>query len=774
MPAYIRNTPLNRVDTIFKGKKGNDIYKNFVRPISKAYSSFKGAINSIEQDYGNLYKKIKDKKTFDIKASLIALAKQKEFNPENPELADIDGYMQAIDDAGLKNNDYRVKAREYRLVYNSMLEEDGSFDWEKQYENLSLAEKRAFDYAEEKFSEHADMVKAGATRNGDPTVVYEYYTPLRVMFEETTKLDDITKEAEKFSEGQPANVSKAQSFKERTKGAKPIYLNFSENFLRSSRQTLQDYHLRRPMRVFAKAIGKIKKTEDVDATGRDFATAINNVMKEVTRNVFINNNYEMNGKTYDKIVNYLVKRGYQGSLASAPRMGAEFSSNALYAITYAPKEFLSGANLVIGSRRKEGDFKEYRELTRLAQSTQYTRLWQQEGGLMEEQGATNGVVPFANKQIKKLDKGVDMINNAVVSAPDRAIAIPMWTGTFSRTFEKESGVKLDVKKFNNDASYREKYREAAEKATMEADRKLSQGFATMNPFESIASAQVTKTDGWFKTFNRFMTRFIRFEYQSLVDAFYGMARQNELTRREAGALAFSTLTRMAAYNMMYDKFASLFYPAIEGAIALVTGQDDMGPREEDDEDEWSKESLQQDAMRGYFGGLMTLVLGRRMGNLGRIAPNFAIEYFNREYGDRLGFRDGKYDPFNNSLVFSTIRLQAEGERYNTNKLGEDILTGAAGPYSKIIGTAIRGAQRTQAAMENKTEEGREKAKKEVTGRIIPEMVLFGLGAPLSKDIDRLLLREVFEEYNKKNKKKKDSDKRSPDADRGGDESRGGR
>ena len=750
---YIRNTPLNRIDTILKGKKGTTLYKSFIQPISVAYSNYLGRLNSVQNAYNSLYKKVKNKEAFDIKAALIALGKQKEFNPSAKEVGSVEEYIEAIKEAARRNNSFTKLANKYLEQYNSMLDEDGNFDWEKSYNELSNAEKKAFDYVENINSQNAELVEIGAARNGKPTVIYNYYTPLNVMFMEKSNIQDILNDANSFVADKNIAVGESQTFKERTVGAKPIFLDFSGNFIRATRSTYKDYYLRNPLRTFSKAINKIKSAPESTATQIDFAEALSSAISEVVKNQFINDNYE--SPALARVKNLLAKRGYQAALASAPRAGAEFISNFSHAIATSPREFERGLSFFIAKNKSyKFSYNDLMELTRLANSSQFTRLFQKEGGLMEEQGLS------AIKSVTKLGKGIDYINNSMVSVPDRAIAMPLWVGTFVRSFEKQTGEKIDVQKFVKDAAYREKFNNEIEFARDNADRKLSQGFATMNPFEGIIASQVTKKDDIVKIFDKYMTRFIRFEYQSLVDSFYGLIGQNDLTRGEGAALAFATLTRMALYTTLYKMLKNMFYTAVESLLGI----------EGDREDEMDDEEVLNSLYRGYVGSALTLVLSRRLGNIGRTGLNYGVEVLNRDYGDMLSLRkkDEKYNSYDNSLVFSTIKVLGEGEYYNNNKMAEDFLVGVSGPYSKIVKTFIRGAQlQKKVGLRNpfadgdeyifkptlKTQEAIDRNRRELAIRIYPQFFIETAGMPLAKDVEALIIRETFEDYEKNNKNK---------------------
>lgn len=736
---YLTEIPLSRADSVFKGVKGTQLYKNFVEGISRMYSSFNAKSEEIVSDYDKAYRKIKKKKRNDVevKLSLIALDKEYKNNPNNPETSPIEDYISAIQEAAKKDEEYAEKAERYVEIYQSMLNEQGEFDYVEQEKKLDQAEKNVLEYVENVHLENAKRVEVSAIRNGENITVRRYYTPLSVRLQEFTDLSEIEQAANQFGKDEDIKaVSQSGNIKARTKGAKPLHLEFSENFKASIRSTLRDYYMREEMRSVSKAINKIKANEDISSEQRALFEAIGSVLEEVTRNTFINEYYE--GGLDEKIKNLLKKRGYQMDLSSIPRAGVEFSTNMGHAIISKPKEFRKGAETLM---RKDLTDQELRKFVNLAGTTQFTRMFNKTQSIYAEQGG------MAQESFTKIGKGIDQINNATQALPDRMLAKPVWIGSFMRKFKEQTGREFDIKEFNESQEYRSKYQSAINTASEKADTDLTQGYASLNPYEGILAAQVNKDDGLGAIFHKYMTRFMKYEFQSLVDSWEGMIGRNELTKREGGALMAATITRMGLYQTALGAVSAGTYMLIEGLMGTGIPEDE---RKEDDI------SILKRLGRGMLGSAISMFFFRRLGNWAKLPIAYGIETLNQKFGKEAGLRDGEYDSYKKSLVFNPIPVDMEPYNMRAGK----IVPRLTGPYSNFTKTSFRAVtvinrgglklgDKYILEPSVKKEKTREKYHKELITRILPEFYMETMGLPFPRDIRNLALREVFKEYRKK-------------------------
>lgn len=736
--SKIRNVPLSRIDTIVKGvmDKTKPIYKTIIQPISTAYSKYEGDVRVFERDLNKLFKAIgnaKARREASIKLAMIGIAKQKAMNPKAQELASVEDYMKAIETDGTQINSYSKKADEYKKVYNEMVGDDGVFNWQDAYNNLSFAEKAAFNYVEQHFAKQAKKVQIASAKNKQGSIIYDYYNPIRVAYTAKTDASDILEQANKFATED--NVPKSPNLKNR-KGSdgQLIFFEFFDNAQASTRSVLRDYYLRQPLRVSSQIINKV--IDETKGDSRDFALALKDTLQEVTGNIFLNSEYDGNG-----FLEFLKSRGYERDLLSLPRAGVELLSNVLHGVTYARKDLATGASFLKGMNNRR-----LMQLAKELNTTQFSRLFQGEGTARAEVGG------LGKRSVNWWDSKMKEISSQFLSKPDTLVAKPLWLGSFLNEFKNITNKDFDVDKFLEDATYRKENREALDRARDEADAKLSQGFASMNPYEGIVDAQVKRNDNPFKIADKYMTRFVRFEYQSAVDAINGMLGRNEISRTEASQLLLATAIRMTAYQAGLFTAQNLFFSLIEAGISAATGED-VGDREEESLDKFFERSQKSLLTTG-----LSLALLRRLGNFARIPIVLGAETLNYMYGDDLGFRDSEeYDSFEDSLLYSpavsAIRIGADYRNWYRALL--DAGASFTGPLNKLVkstGRLIEDAYKAKTLKTPSAKKRREKAIVKDTADIITVL----MGVPFGRDIVNLISREVYEDYVKKEEENKSS------------------
>jgi hypothetical protein len=422
------------------------------------------------------------------------------------------------------------------------------------------------------------------------------------------------------------------------------------------------------------------------------------------------------------------------ALASIPRAGVEFASNFAHAAMYKPKELAMGAMML---QEYKGNDEDLRSLAIFAESAQVSRMFEKSTSLMAEQGSgTRGAATVYGRAI-------DQFSDAIMSSPDRAIARPLWLGSFSRAFEAASGEKLDISKMVNDPQYRLDNEAAIQRARNVADANLSQGFASLNPFEGVVASQVTKDDNIAEVFDKYMTRFMRYEFQSAVDSLNGLVGKNELSKAEAARLLGATILRMSAYQFAMSYAVDGFYSLIES----ITG---TGPEEEEEDDD----ELSQKIGSSVAGTIISLLVFRRLGNWAKAPIAYAIETLNSRFGEELGMRNGEYDPYKDSMVFSTIPGDATSPDLDPKK----VIPKFMGPYGAVTKTGFRLAELSARGgvpspaggyiikPSLKDPDAIDKAHREIAVRIVPELFMETIGLPVPRDVRNLILRDVFKDY----------------------------
>jgi hypothetical protein len=739
---YVKNIPLNRIDSMLKGTKGTVLYKTLIQPISLAYEKYSTSYKKIQDDFNKKVKKLKNPEESMVKLQLIAMDKEHASNPNNKEVSPLKNYIEEIKKAAKDDDKYRPLANEYVKIYEEMLK-NGEFNYVKQYKKLTQAEKDVFDFVEQTFADNQEKARISALRNGDNVTIRQFYTPTSVKLTERSELGEIKAAGTNFASDKNINATTASgNLIQRDGQAQPIYLNFADNFEKGIKGTLLDYYLREPLRTASRGINKMLSS-DMDAEGKDFLKAVNNTLNEVTKNNFINEYY-----TKYALLDRISRLGYAADLGSIERSVTELGSNVAWALTARPADTGVGLSVLTKEYNKNKSFSRIKDLVRDLDSAQFDRMFNSSQSIMQEQGGgkkfassvvneinASRPIKWAKKVGLSLDKGIQAINNGLMAYPDQALSRPLWIGSFMRDFKDKTGKDFDIDKFNNDPNYKEEYSTQIKMARDRADAVLSQGLSTLNPYEGVLSSQVTTNDGIWGKFDKYMTRFQRFEFQSMVDAIEGMVGRNELTKTEASTLMMATIARMTVYQAFLGIITNGILGLIESGIGLfVEGFDDEA---KDEEYEWS-EQLKQ----GFAGSIISAILFRRLGNVAKVPLSFAVEKLNAEFGEDLGLRDGDYDGYKDGVVFSTFPVDGDAYDYKLSK----ILPKFMGSYNKIAKTSTRAAELVYSYNTAKKQSTRDKKARELTQRILPEYFMEIAGAPFPKTIRNLILREQFKDY----------------------------
>ena len=63
----------------------------------------------------------------------------------------------------------------------------------------------------------------------------------------------------------------------------------------------------------------------------------------------------------------------------------------------------------------------------------------------------------------------------------------------------------------------------------------------------------------------------------------------------------------------------------------------------------------QKFFKSSLSAITTLLLGGNSGNLLRVGENYFIEKANKKYGEKIGLRDGEYDPYKDAIQFNQFQ-----------------------------------------------------------------------------------------------------------------------
>ena len=158
---------------------------------------------------------------------------------------------------------------------------------------------------------------------------------------------------------------------------------------------------------------------------------------------------------------------------------------------------------------------------------------------------------------------------------------------------------------------------------------------------------------------------------------------------------------------------------------------------DDDEDELDK----YDASRQGLGAVVTLALGRGMGNIAQIPINFGVEYLNKEYGEGIT-REGEYNRYKDGVVYSKIPADPKPN----DDMVADAVVSSLGSYTPFVKTIARAGTLAARTVTSKKEETRERNRDELYERI-PFEVVGNLGViPSYRDFRSIYLKNMAKDY----------------------------
>jgi hypothetical protein len=654
-------------------------------------------------------------------------------------------------------------------------EEDGKtkkkiIDIDKLYKSFNKQEKDAIEIFKKINSEMTKFATYTATViNGkkiEPINNYFFYNTIN---ENKTSAEQITARINNINDNMnPTTVSK--NLEERDGNVHAVQLNPFNAVNISARSVLLNYYMTEPIRTtkktFAEARKIIEKNEDegVDV-GKQFD--ILSVLENSYDTAF-SDLVESYINESQAFFDYIHKTSYRAMLGSTTRALGEYLSNAYGAWVKYPKDMMEGKALQEIMQKE--DSKNF--LINLG-SKLASRLFAADNinssGQVDLSNITNRITKNGKTRTKVVNgvtqvwdytavKWVDLVGTIadnLISKPDKSVLIPLWLGSFSRAFSKETGVEFNEDKIKaNDEEYMDKYRDALAKATKIADKNANTIGGNMNSFMGVLQNSVRNDDNFLqasiKNFQQYMGKFIRQDYDSARKGLNALVGNGTISKTDGGILLAVILSRQMLYAYFVNTFAQLFAiaaaPTIEFIFSLLGFEDD------DDDDKTILENIDEYFEKGFSGELRklyrtslsaitTVLLGGNSGNALRVAENYFIEKANKKYGEKIGLRDGEYDPYKNAIQFNQFQ--------NIKSKDEAIVKTGKGLfpiYSPLIGVSEVGLKLLLSP------EPKEDRAKITRAKEYVRLGLEGAGnagfVPLYKDIKKIANLEIYKELSK--------------------------
>ena len=769
----VRSGPAAYIDNAFGNFNSKTIYENTFGKLAKVYEAFtvdtkkefskiEAAERFLEYDGKNyLRRKLRVGTTANrivakkYKIRLLQLAREHVLNiGKNGEPNPVAPSAKKLADATLKffkdqdgyENDFKILKK---LVDKFTV--DGEISLSKLEESLTPGEKKALKVYDDVNAGLASKAKfTSAVLRSNRIDLLNGYSHRVVLTNGKDAIIEVGEKAEVFSKAS----TKGGTMVERQPGVRPVSFDPSLSAQRGVQETNLDYYMTSTVREVQKTANKVLKNMQENA-GVPAVKAAKALQKSLTEIIKITFTETMRDVTIaEEVANGVKRAAYQAILASIPRMGAELVSNMGY-IKANPKAAFRGftkyAGLSFLGRKKGADI-----LNALG-STETTKLFDAKSissrmtdmsnfaqTSPKSQRARSAFMNVIGQLLKLGPKqtvlAIDSVASGMIQAPDKAVSIPMWYGTFSQTFKNETGIDLSKKDMeaigegtskiqNKDGSIKKEYRKAVERSSRKADQMGTMISSSNNPFKSVIKNQSRKVGeasgdvtNIYRTVNKFMASFSLFEYGTVRNAIGALYRSGDMSRTQATAVLSAATIRMTMYPIMYGFFATEF--------------DELFTNAEVEEDESDIEDI---IMRQTIGTMLQLMTRRSMGNIPNLLPTYGIEKFNElMLGD---FREGDYDPFKHSISFS----QFNEDDIAKKGFSATMLKILAGPMGPILNTVERSVALLYRGLNNKTKESREKNMDELTNRMALES-LGNIGLiPFYKDVRRVIMKEMFED-----------------------------
>jgi len=468
----------------------------------------------------------------------------------------------------------------------------------------------------------------------------------------------------------------------------------------------------------------------------DIVDSLESIYDGIVRSQY--QNVSKNSVAVENVINVIMKSGYLAQLASVRKAAVELTTNALHAAIANPIDFIAGIKASAGMDRKTLDAAiknlPTAEKTRITGDADLTSK-DVESDLMtgskifKPEETASDFMSSANvvgNVLKAIPKKIIKFNEGLVARPDVIVARPLFVGVFNSKFKEITGQTANWEKLANDQAYREKFEDAINEATYDADRAVVDSAASNNPFagipKNVRDQNASAVKQAVMLVDRYMTRFRVFEYYSALRGIQALAGRSDITRVQGAALLSATVLRMAVYKLAMDAAINMVYQAV--------GIDD----DDDELDEY-------DVSRQALGSVVTLALGRGIGNLANMPINYGVEYLNKEYGEGITI-EGEYNRYKDGVVYSKIPADPKSD----DDIVADAVVSSLGPYTPFAQTIARAGKLATRGVTSKKEETREKNMGELYERI-PFEVAGNLGViPSYRDFRSIYLKNMSNDY----------------------------
>jgi len=437
----------------------------------------------------------------------------------------------------------------------------------------------------------------------------------------------------------------AGSAKERV-GTPTIRFSPTKNFLGAYRDALTDYHMTPAIQEVFGTFGRVK---DGLKNSKD-ASFINSLTSYVKNNIQGEYVAQRTKETIaDEMVKEILSNTYRFTLASAPRILKELPSNVAGAMFY-PAEFHEGISML----KEYGKMYEgegiLRSIMQFTGGTHQIRFGSsnldRENAFTKRMISPEGTLKstLAGKASEKVGeavggvvgKGKDLADS-LIRLSDSVITRPVWVGSFSREFSKQTGEKFDGDKFMNDPNYRFKFQKEIQAASDKADGNINVLFNASSTYD-VADILRSRSTNYMTTMGKAFWSFMRSypfndaaNFSNAAKSLYGKG-----TLESAGDGA-RQMSMIVARNHVYNILGTYIYNLYQSALG------------EEDDSKYIDMTTSDYHARQALATAISIPLGRWAGPVKSLI-GLGIELGNKEITENV---QGKpYDPYKDKLVMS--------------------------------------------------------------------------------------------------------------------------
>jgi len=794
----IRSLSTFFIDDVFGNRNSKTIYNNTFGKLARSLETVKSRVKRLQTKIDAAAKLLNTdgnrlgitrnalvKKKYKLRMLQLQREHESNFvdgkpNAKTPSAIDfVNKTLEAIENDGILNEQDAKILNELKTEF----EVDGEISLTKIENSLTAKEKKALAlYDDVNNSLASDAEYIAANLHGVPVELYNNYSH-RVVLDPKTKDQSVQKLIDKVNNN--VNSAKSNTLVERTNGAKAISFDPGYSAMRGAQETIMDFEMTQTLREVEQTLNKIK--EEAKTGNKDAKAAINAIQKAKTElvDVILKGTYTDTPSGNLSTMN-MMRLGYQATLGSVYRMGAEIIAN--FGIiaknpAVAMRAFKNFGTWVANPKNVTAGFDAMTNL----RSSQTSKLYNPDvmeskhtqmsdyGGLDSKAGSATSRLNNVFGEILKYSglkltgRIVNAIASNIITFPDKAMSRPLWFGNWAQNFEAQvkeltgEDVKITKKDFQEIADGTSKYlspefKEARDNATALADNEVITVATSNNAADAIIK-NMRRTDdsmqmGIYRMANSFMARFSLFEFGTARNAIFALFNKGDLSKAEAAGLLAGITFRMSAYMTAYSMLSSVLDEELFDA--------------KDDKDE----DIEDVMARQIVGAMISLLARQSLGNIPMLPINFYLEEsVNRDL--LKGLRGGEeYDKYKHSIVFSQVGV----EDLKKKSLEEIFVDSFSGPYGPVINTLSRLLKVGVSSQTAKKPETRQKAMDEIENRLLLE-VLGNLGlVPFYKDVRRVIIKDMFppetkltpEQKKRIKELEKQKEKRRPQRERSGD------